>query len=80
MQALGGHTSTAHRQKQAEASSTPPAVGNLTTAESEPSEAEQAEYYLELGYSFSQLTSEFGFKPSIVRQAMAKLGNLKARG
>lgn len=79
MQALGGHTSTAHRQKQAEASSTPPAVGNFTTSEAEPSETEQAEHYLKLGYSFSQLTTILGFEPTTVRQVMARLGSRKVR-
>lgn len=48
-------------------------------AESEPSEVEQAEYYLKLGYSFSQLTQKLGFKPGTVRQALARLRNPKAK-
>ena len=68
-QALGGHM-LEHR-----ADSEP--VEELSPAEraapsEEPSEAEQIREYLEKGLTFEQLTKELGFKPSTVRQEIAK--------
>ena len=87
--ALGGHTSHAHQAdiaplKAQEAHGDQPSETDASTAlldetENQPvqdegeSLAEEIRGYLERGYSFKQLTEEFHFKESTVRQEMAKL-------
>jgi len=85
MQELGGHVANAHKEQltdqtmaneeqtqflpqpsdQAEPGEVPPPP--------EASEAEQIRFYWQKGYTYEQLTTKLGFKPTTVRQEIAKM-------
>jgi hypothetical protein len=86
--ALGGHMSTAHQgrrtgeEAQAQASPSPAAPAQLpapVVSEATPGEAEQIRSYWQQGYTFEQLTTELGFKPTTVRQVISKMIHPKGK-
>lgn len=77
-QALGGHTQNVHSEKPGNVKAQPKKSKRGTqstpaTTPEEPSEAEQIRAYAQQGFTLEELTTELGFKPSTVRQEMAKL-------
>jgi hypothetical protein len=83
-QALGGHMRGAHREEtqgggnnagnpENAAENIEPTGGETAPALAENSQAEQIRSYLKQGFTVKQLTAQFGFSESTVRQEIARL-------